>query len=126
MIKGELLLTLLDFIIIIYFSYRVLMPAKRLFDIASERFAERVSVTKSTVGRMASDAFYILLSSIMWIYLPNIVRPVLGDWASRLIYLGLAAIPILVVYDLLKVIYRTFEDIYAKIVERLAERIRGE
>lgn len=125
LVRGELLLTLLDFIVIIYFGYKVLMPAKMLFDIASDRFAERMSITKTTLGRMATDIFYMIIGIIAWIYLPSIARPMLGDWASRFIYLGAAAVLILATYDFIRVIYRTFEDLYAKIVEDLAKRLRG-
>ncbi len=125
-IGGEFLLTFLDFIIVIYFGYRILIPTKRLFDLASDRFAERFSVTKTTLGRIVTDLLYLVVGSILWIYLPSILRPVLGDWASKLIYLGVAIFLLLSAYDLLKTLYRTFEDLYSKLVDGLARKISGD
>lgn len=125
-IGGDLLLTLLDFLILIYFGYRILMPIKRLFDMASDKFAERVSVTRTTLGRIMTDLLYLVTGSILWIYLPSIVRPVLGDWVSKLIYLGIAILLLISAYDIVRTLYRTFEDLYSKLVDKLAGKISGD
>lgn len=122
-IGGDLLLTLLDFLVLIYFGYKILMPIKRLFDMASDKFAERVSVTRTTLGRIMTDLLYLVTGSILWIYLPSILRSVLGDWVSKLIYLSIAILLLISAYDLIRTLYRTFEDLYSKLVDKLAGKI---
>lgn len=125
LIRGELLLTSLDFLITIYFGYRILVPLKGLFDMASDRFAERMGVTRTTLGRIVTDLIYMTIGSILWVYLPRIAMQLLGEWISRLIYLGLAVLLMITAYDLMKTLYRTFGDLYSRLIEGLTKRIGG-
>lgn len=122
-LEGGLILNLLDFLIVIYFGYRVLVPVKRLLDLVSDKFSERVSVTRTALGRITTDLLYLALGSILWTYLPGITRSVLGDWASKLVYLGIAIFLLISAYDLVRTIYRTFGDLYSKLIDRLAGKI---
>jgi choline kinase/phosphatidylglycerophosphate synthase len=124
-IEGGFLLTLLDFLIIIYFGYKMLNPLKGIMDLISELIVERVGITKTVFWRMITDLFYTILLAVLWTYLPSLSRPFLGDWAYRILSIAVIIFLIIFIYDLIKLIYMTFEDVYVKIIDKIAGRLSG-
>jgi phosphatidylglycerophosphate synthase len=124
-IEGGFLLTLLDFLIIIYFGYKMLNPLKGIMDLISELIVERAGITKTVFWRMITDLFYTILLAVLWTYLPSLSRPFLGDWACRILSILVIIFLIIFIYDLIKLIYRTFEDVYVKIIDKIAGRLSG-
>ena len=124
-IEGGFLLTLLDFIIIVYFGYKILNPLKGIMDLISELIVERAGITRTVFWRIITDLFYVILLAVLWIYLPSLARPLLGDWAYRILSIATLIFLIIFLYDLIKLIYRTFEDAYIKILDKIARRLSG-
>jgi len=124
-IESGFLLTLLDFIIIIYFGYKILNPLKGIMDLISELIVERAGITRTVFWRIITDLFYVILLAILWIYLPSLARPLLGDWAYRILSIAIIIFLIIFLYDLIKLIYRTFEDAYVKILDKIVGRLSG-
>jgi hypothetical protein len=47
----------------------------------------------------------------------------MGEWAFRLVTLVIFVFFLLILYDLAKLLYRTFGDFYKGIVEKIAKRL---
>ncbi|MCS7103695.1 MAG: hypothetical protein NZ992_07450 [Candidatus Korarchaeum sp.] len=82
------MITLLESLIAIYLSYRISVPAKRIFDLAPDKFSERISMTKTTLERMIATNPLLSVRVYLYIYLPSVLKLALEDWAFKLVYLG--------------------------------------
>ncbi|MEM3661029.1 MAG: hypothetical protein QXU11_11680 [Thermoproteota archaeon] len=125
-LKSDHLMSASLLIISIYFGYRVLMSLKFLIDIVTKRLVIVLRVSEFTLRHMLVDLLYILLAVILWIYLPPQLRlvPYIGENLARLGALAIFVFFILIFYDVAKLLYKTFGDLYRKIIERLTEKIR--
>ncbi|MEM3025883.1 MAG: hypothetical protein QXP19_00005, partial [Thermoproteota archaeon] len=125
-LKSDHLMSASLLIISIYFGYRILMSLKFLIDIVTKRLVIALQVSEFTLRHMLVDLLYILLAVILWIYLPPQLRlvPYIGENLARLGALAIFVFFILIFYDVAKLLYKTFGDLYRKIIERLTEKIR--
>ncbi|MEM3104826.1 MAG: NTP transferase domain-containing protein [Candidatus Bathyarchaeia archaeon] len=125
-LKSDHLMSASLLIISIYFGYRILMSLKFLIDIVTKRLVIVLRVSEFTLRHMLVDLLYILLAVILWIYLPPQLRlvPYIGENLARLGALAIFVFFILIFYDVAKLLYKTFGDLYRKIIERLTEKIR--
>jgi hypothetical protein len=103
----------------------MLNPLKGIMDLISELIVERAGITKTVFWRMITDLFYTILLAVLWTYLPSLSRPFLGDWAYRILSIAIIIFLIIFIYDLIKLIYMTFEDVYVKIIDKIAGRLSG-
>jgi len=61
----------------------------------------------------------------MWVAPPRLHSlPRVGEITERLVLLVLFVFFVLIVYDLMKLFYRSFRGVYDRMVTRLAERLR--
>jgi hypothetical protein len=60
------------------------------------------------------------------VYLPPQFSTYVGEWASRSAILIIFAFFTLILYDLAKLLYKTFGDFYKEIVEKIAKKLHGD
>lgn len=126
-LKSDHLLSALSLIVFIYFGYRILMALKFLIDVATKRLVFVIKVSEFTLRHVLADLLYIVIAIILWIYVPPQLRniPYIGEPVSRIGALAIFVFFILILYDTVKLLYKTFEDLYKKIVEKLTEKLHG-
>ena len=120
-------LSFLELIAVVYFGYRILMALKFFVDLMSSWLVRRIGVvTEVAVKRALVDFLYLsFLAVLMWIAPPRLhTLPGVGEIAERLVLLLLFVFFVLIVYDLMKLFYRSFRGVYDRMVARLAERLR--
>jgi hypothetical protein len=125
-LSSDHLLSTLNLIVIIYFGYRVLRALRTIFDITAKRLVGVVGITETTLKHILVNCLYIVLAALLWVYLPPQLRhvPYMGELASRLASFMIFVFFLLVLYDLAKLLYRTFGDFYKEVVEKIAKRLR--
>lgn len=125
-LKSDHLMSALFLIVSIYFGYRILMSLKFLIDMITKRLVAILRVSEFTLRHMLVDLLYILLAVILWIYLPPQFRlvPYIGENLARLGALAIFVFFILILYDVAKLLYKTFGDLYKRIIEGLTEKVR--
>jgi len=122
-LSTDHLLSILNLTVIIYFGYRIMLALKAVIDIVAKRLVGAVGITETTLKHILVDCLYILLAALLWVYLPPQLNTYIGDWASRLASLVILVFFLLILYDLAKLLYRTFGDFYKEIVEKIAKRL---
>lgn len=122
-LSSDHLLSILNLIVIIYFGYRIMLALKAVVDIIAKRLVGAVGITETTLKHILVDCFYIVLAALLWVYLPPQLNTYMGEWASRLASLVIFVFFLLILYDLAKLLYRTFGDFYKEIVEKIAKRL---
>jgi hypothetical protein len=109
--------------VIIYFGYRIILALKAIIDIITKRLVDAVGITETTIKHILVDCLYIVLAALLWIYLPPQLSTYMGEYASRLAALIIFVFFILILYDLAKLLYKTFGDFYKEIVEKIAKKL---
>jgi len=122
------LLSFVELVAVVYFGYRILMALKYLVDLTSGWLVRKLgAVTEAAVNRALVDLLYLsFLAVLMWIAPSRVSSlPGLGEVAERVVLLALLVFFVLIVYDLMKLFYRSFRGAYERMVSRLAERLRA-
>ncbi|MFZ0965992.1 MAG: CDP-alcohol phosphatidyltransferase family protein [Candidatus Bathyarchaeia archaeon] len=122
-LSSDHLLSTLNLIVIIYFGYRIMLALKAMIDVIAKRLVGTVGITETTLKHMLVDCLYIVLAALLWVYLSPQLSTYMGEWASRLATLIIFAFSLLILYDLTKLLYRTFGDFYKEIVEKIAKKL---
>ncbi|MEM2089426.1 MAG: hypothetical protein QXF52_12315, partial [Thermoproteota archaeon] len=124
-LKSDHLLSALFLAISIYFGYRILMALKFLIDVVTKRLVAVLRISEFTLRHMLIDSLYILLALVLWIYLPPQLKlvPYIGENLARLGALAIFVFFILILYDMAKLLYKTFGDLYRKMIEKITEKI---
>jgi len=124
-LSSDHLLSALTLIITIYFGYRIMLALKTIIDIITKRLVVVVGVTEPTLKHILVDSLYIVSAAVLWGYLPPQLTPFpyIGEYLSRLATLVIFVFLLLILYDLAKLLYRTFGDFYRKTVEKIAEKL---
>ena len=122
-LSSDHLLSTLNLIVIIYFGYRIMLALKAMIDVIAKRLVDTVGITETTLKHMLVDCLYIVLAALLWVYLSPQLSTYMGEWASRLATLIIFAFSLLILYDLTKLLYRTFGDFYKEIVEKIAKKL---
>jgi len=122
-LSSDHLLSTLNLIVIIYFGYQIMLALKVIIDVIAKRLVGAVGVTETTLKHLLVDCFYIVLAALLWAYLPPQFNAYVGEWASRLVALIIFAFFLLILYDLAKLVYRTFGDFYEEIVEKITKKL---
>jgi hypothetical protein len=125
-LSSDHLLSASNLIVIIYFGYRILQALRIMIDITTKRLVGIVGITESTIKHMLGDCLYMVLAALLWAFLPPQLKlvPYVGELASRLASLTIFVFFLLVLYDLAKLLYRTFGDLYKEIIAKIARRLR--
>jgi len=122
-LSSDHILSILNLIVIIYFGYRIMLALKAMIDVIAKRLVGTVGITETTLKHMLVDCLYIVLAALLWVYLPPQLNTYMGEWASRLASLIIFVFFLLILYDLAKLLYKTFGDFYKEIVEKIAKRL---
>ena len=124
-LSSDHLLSTLNLIVIICFGYRILLALRIVIDITTKRLVGIVGVTESTIKHMLADCLYIVLAALLWVFLPPQLKlvPYMGELASRLASLTILVFFLLVLYDLAKLLYRTFGGLYKEMIAKIARRL---
>jgi hypothetical protein len=122
-LSSDHVLSTLNLIVIIYFGYRIMLALKVMIDIVTKRLVGAVGITETTLKHILVDCLYIVLVALLWVYLPPQLSIYMGEWAFRLVTLVIFVFFLLILYDLAKLLYRTFGDFYKGIVEKIAKRL---
>jgi len=120
---SDHLLSTLNLIVIIYFGYRIILALKTIIDVIAKRLVGAVGITETTLKHILVDCLYIVLAALLWVYLPPQLNTYVGEWASKLAALVIFAFFLLILYDLAKLLHRTFGDFYKEIVEKIAKKL---
>ena len=100
-----------------------MLALKVVIDIIAKRLVGAVGITETTLKHILVDCFYIVLAALLWVYLPLQLSTYMGEWASRLAALTILVFFLLILYDLTKLLYKTFGDFYKEIVEKIAKKL---
>ncbi len=122
-LSSDHLLSTLNLIVIIFFGYRIIMALKVIIDAIARRLVGTIGITETTLRHMLVDCLYTVLAAVLWVYLPPQLSTYVGEWASRLAALVILVFFLLILYDLAKLLYKTFGDFYKEIVERIAKKL---
>lgn len=124
-LKSDHLLSALFLAVSIYFGYRILMALKFLIDVVTKRLVLVLRISEFTLRHMLIDSLYILLAMVFWIYLPPQLKlvPYIGENLARLGALAIFVFFMLILYDMAKLLYKTFGDLYRKMVEKITEKL---
>jgi hypothetical protein len=124
-VSSDHVLSTINLIAIIYFGYRILWALRTIIDLAAKRLVGVVGVTETTLKHILVDTLYLALAIVLWIYLPPQLKPIpqIGEYASRVAALVVFAFFILVLYDIVKIFYKTFGEFYKEIVEKISKRL---
>ena len=124
-LSSDLLLSTLNWIVVIYFGYRIILALKTIIDITVVRLVGVVGITETTIKHILVDCLCIVLFALLWVYLPPQLSQVsyMGEYASRLAALVIFVFFLLILYDLAKLLYKTFGAFYKEIVEKIAKRL---
>jgi len=124
-LKSDHLISALSLAVSIYFGYRILMALKFLIDIATKRLVFVLRISEFTLRHLLVDSLYIFLAVTLWIYLPPQLRliPYIGESLARLGALAIFVFFTLILYDMAKLLYKTFGDLYRKMIERITEKL---
>jgi choline kinase/phosphatidylglycerophosphate synthase len=123
-LSSDHLLATLNLIVIIFFGYRIMMALKAMIDIIARRLVGTVGITETTLKHMLVDCLYIVLTALLWVYLPPQLSTYVGEWGSRLGALIIFVFFLLILYDLANLLYKTFGDFYKEIVERISKKLQ--
>jgi len=96
---------------------------KTIIDVIAKRLVGAVGITETTLKHILVDCLYIVLAALLWVYLPPQLNTYVGEWASKLAALVIFAFFLLILYDLAKLLHRTFGDFYKEIVEKIAKKL---
>jgi choline kinase/phosphatidylglycerophosphate synthase len=124
-LSSDHLLSTLNLIVIIYFGYQIMLALKAIIDILAKRLVDAIGVTETTLKHILVDCLYIAFAALLWIYLPPQLNTYVGEWASRVATLIFFAFFLLILYDLAKLLHRTFGDFYKEMVEKIAKKLHG-
>lgn len=115
----------LALIFTVYYGYRVLLGAKILVDALAAKVVKALGVTESVAKHIGLDALYLAAAWPALALVPGSLRPVpvVGEVLSRVVALTLLAAVVILLYDLAKVAYRTFEDAFKHLLERISEAV---
>ncbi len=125
-------LNMAEFIVVVYFGYRILLSVKSLLDLLSKWLVREMGlVTEAAVKRALADIFYLALISLLIMFVPSYLEEVpLGSIVSKVALLVLLFLFLLFFYDLAKLFYRSFKGFFdrqiSKIAERLSVAVEGE
>ncbi|MDK2383785.1 MAG: NTP transferase domain-containing protein [Candidatus Korarchaeota archaeon] len=131
-ISPVTVLNIAEFIVVVYFGYRILLSIKSLLDLLSKWLVREMGlVTEAAVKRALADIFYLAIISLLIIFVPNYLEGVpLGGIVSKVALLVLLFLFLLFFYDLAKLFYRSFKGFFdrqiSKIAERLSVAVEGE
>jgi 1L-myo-inositol 1-phosphate cytidylyltransferase/CDP-L-myo-inositol myo-inositolphosphotransferase len=124
-LKSDHLISALFLAISVYFGYRILMALKFLIDVVTKRLVSILRISEFTLRHLLIDLLYVLLAVALWIYLPPQLRliPYIGENLARLGALAIFVFFTLILYDMAKLLYKTFGDLYRKMIERITEKL---
>ena len=115
----------LALIFTVYYGYRVLIGAKILVDALASKVVRALGITESVARHIGLDALYLVAAWLALAFVPGALRPlpVVGEALSRVIALTLLVVVIILLYDLAKVVYTTFEDAFKRVLRKVAEAV---
>jgi len=118
-------LNVAEFIVVVYFGYRILLSIKSLLDLLSKWLVREMGlVTEAAVKRALADIFYLALISLLIMFVPSYLEGVpLGGIVSKVALLVLLFLFLLFFYDLAKLFYRSFKGFFDRQIARIAERL---
>ncbi len=118
-------LNVAEFIVVVYFGYRILLSVKSLLDLLSKWLVREMGlVTEAAVKRALADIFYLALISLLIMFVPSYLEGVpLGGIVSKVALLVLLFLFLLFFYDLAKLFYRSFKGFFDRQIARIAERL---
>ncbi len=118
-------LNVAEFIVVVYFGYKILLSIKSLLDLLSKWLVREMGlVTEAAVKRALADIFYLALISLLIMFLPSYLEGVpLGGIVSKVSLLVLLFLFLLFFYDLAKLFYRSFKGFFDRQIARIAERL---
>ncbi len=112
---------------IIYFGYRMLMVMKHFMDTLSSQLVERLGVTETAVSRALLDLTYLTLITVVFLVLPRGLTISRGDirWVVLVVSSVLLFVMALILYDLMKLLYRSLRGAYERFLETVSEDESG-
>lgn len=124
-ISPVTLLNLGEFLVVIYFGYKILLSLKSLLDLLSMWLVREMGlVTEAAVRRALADIFYLAIISLLIAFVPGYLESIpLGSVISKVFLLVLLFLLLLFFYDLAQLFYRSFKGFFDRQLAKLAERI---
>ncbi len=120
-------LNLLNFAVIIYFGYRVLVNLAYFLDKAVELIVRRFEAGEKAPRRIAHDITYVIIIVLVWEAISPLLKqvPEVGDYMVRGLGVILLFIGFLLLYDLAKTTYGVIKKELDKVLELIAMKIEG-
>jgi len=117
------LLDLVNMIAIITFGYKILLALNFFMNIASDYVIRKFGITLAAYRRLALDLIYLSGTMFIWIGLLPILKslPGTGNLIGTVTATLLLIFLLFVIYDLIRMFYRSLEGIWNRVVERLSK-----
>lgn len=115
-------------IVTIYYGYRILVGLRGIVDICAVKLSSLLGITESSAKGIAVNALYFLVVVLALLYVPPLLReaPTLGGYVSTAAALILLALALLLFYNLVKELRRTFKGFITLLASRAASVIERE
>ncbi|ABL78648.1 phosphocholine cytidylyltransferase family protein [Thermofilum pendens] len=120
------LLTVAQLTAVVYYGYKILEPLFSLLDALATRLVEKLGVTRYTARRILVESVYLVLIVLTWFLLPSLKNiPGIGGVLYRVLTIVIVALFALISYDLVRLLFRVFEDTLKRIVHAIARFVSG-
>ncbi|MEM0308330.1 MAG: hypothetical protein QXO64_05255, partial [Thermofilaceae archaeon] len=125
---AEDALSIAGLVVTIYYGYRILTGLRGLVDIYAVKLSSLLGITESSAKGLAMNALYLSIVVLALIYVPQLLReaPTLGSYISTAAALTLLLLALLLFYNLVKELRRTFKGFITLLASRAASVIERE
>jgi hypothetical protein len=112
-------------VVLAYFGYRVLVPVKFFMDVASDFVVTKLQITRTMYARVSLDFLYVTILGISWSVASPFIARLAGDMSllllpANMLFFGITA---LLLYDMLRTLYRGLRGHWDALMSNLAERV---
>ncbi|MEM0226025.1 MAG: NTP transferase domain-containing protein [Thermofilaceae archaeon] len=127
-LTAEDALSIAGLVVTIYYGYRILTGLRGLVDIYAVKLSSLLGITESSAKGLAMNALYLSIVVLALIYVPQLLReaPTLGSYISTAAALTLLLLALLLFYNLVKELRRTFKGFITLLASRAASVIERE
>jgi 1L-myo-inositol 1-phosphate cytidylyltransferase/CDP-L-myo-inositol myo-inositolphosphotransferase len=106
---------------IVYYGYYVLDGARVLVDALAVKMTSVLGITESVAEHIGLDILYLGVTLIALLYVPSLLRtiPKVGQLLELITSLVLLFFLLFFLYDLSRIIYKAFGEVFSEIIKRI-------
>jgi len=123
MLTTATLLNLANMIVIITFGYKILLALNFFMGIMSDYIVGKFEITLAAYRRLALNFIYLIIVALIWIGVLPMLKSLagIGELISNITVIILLVILLLVIYDIMRIFYRSLLGIWNRLIEKILE-----